>query len=120
MGTIVKFKPDMDYYYTRGVASYESENYTDALKSFREAYVLACNESQDGYHSIMTVEMACCYRNLNLMREAQLMYYKTLTDCDPDTSFDSVLGLIDIFSSTEKEEAYKYYMDYASKKGYSR
>ncbi len=120
MGTIVKFKPDMDYYYTRGVASYESENYTDALKSFREAYVLACNESQDGYHSIMTVEMACCYRNLNLMREAQLMYYKTLTDCDPDTSFDSVLGLIDIFSSTEKEEAYKYYMDYAAKKGYSR
>lgn len=120
MGTIVKFKPDMDYYYTRGIADYESDNFADAIKNFREAYNIAKSEESEGYHSIMAVEMACCYRNLNLLREAQLMYYKTLTDCDPDTSFDSVLGLIDIFITSDKEEAYKYYMDYAAKKGYSR
>ncbi len=121
MGTIVKFKPNIDYYYTRGLNEYESDNFIDALKSYREAYRLAENCASDDFRTILEVEMACCYRNLNLLRETQLMYYKSLTgNPNPDAAFDSVLGLIDLFGTHGNDEALKYYMEVAAKKGFSR
>ena len=120
MGTIVKFKPNIDYYYTRGLKQYESDNFAEAICDYREAYRMAENGAGEEFRAILEVEMACCYRNLHLLREAQLMYYKALCDSNPDTAFDSILGLIDIFGTGGNDEALKYYMDMAAKRGFSR
>lgn len=120
MGTIVKFKPDIDYYYSRGLSQYESDNFIDALKNYREAYKFAENPAGEEFRSLLEVEMACCYRHLGLIREAQLMYYKALVNSDPDSAFDSIIGLIDIFGTQGNDEALRYYMDMAARKGFSR
>ena len=120
MGTIVKFKPNIDYYYSRGLNQYESDNFIDALKNYREAYKLAESSAGDDFKAMLEVEMACCYRNLNLMRETQLMYYKALAGSNPDAAFDSVIGLIDVFGTHGDDEALKYYMDIAARRGFSR
>lgn len=119
MGTIVTFKPDIDYYYSRGLNQYESDNFIDALKNYREAYRFA-DEADEEFRSVLEVEMACCYRNLNLLRETQLMYYKALGDCNTDAAFDSIIGLIDVFGTSGNEDALKYYMDMAARRGFSR
>lgn len=120
MGTVVKFKPDIDYYYARGLNQYESDNFIDALKSYREAYKLVEASNADDFRSVLEVEMACCYRDLNLMRETQLMYYKALSHSSPEAAFDSIIGLIDAFGTGGNEDALKYYMDMAAKRGFSR
>ncbi len=120
MGTVVKFKPDIDYYYARGLNQYESDNFIDALKSYREAYKLVEASNADDFRSVLEVEMACCYRNLNLLRETQLMYYKALANSGPDSAFDSIIGLMDVFGSNGNDEALKYYMNMAAKRGFSR
>lgn len=120
MGSVVKFKPDIDYYYTRGLNLYESDNYLEALKAYREAYKIASSEKAEDFGSVIEVEMACCYRSLNLMRETQLMYYKALSNSTPDSAFDSIIGLIDAFGASGNDDALKYYMDMAAKRGYGR
>ncbi len=120
MGTVVRFKPDMDYYYARGLTQYESENFIDALKNYREAYKFADNPEEKDFQAIIEVEMASCYRHLHLTRETQTLYYKSLTNKIPDVAFDSVIGLIEIFGANGNDEALKYYMDLAAKKGFSR
>ena len=120
MGTLVKFNPDIDYYYSRGLSFYECDNFIDALKSYREAYKFVENTGDEVFRAIIEVEMACCYRSLGLYREAQLMYYKALTVNNGDTAFDSVLGLIDILGSGGSDDALKYYMDMAMRRGFSR
>ena len=120
MGTIVKFKPDGDYYYSRGLSYYESDNFLDALKNYREAYKFVEKSGDEIFRAIIEVEMACCYRSLGLFRESQLMYYKALSANDGDTSFDSILGLIDILGSSGSEDALAYYMHTAIRRGFSR
>ncbi len=121
MGTIVKFKPTIDYYYSRGLDRYEHDDYIGAIECYREAYRMTENGAGEEFRSLLEVEMACAYRNLHLVREAQLMFYKALCDDNPDASFDSVVGLIEVFgTSGSNNEALKYYMDMASKRGYSR
>ena len=120
MGNIVKFKPNIDYYYSRGLSAYESDNYIEALKNYREAYLLAKNGADIDFRSVLEVEMACCYRGLQLFRDAQLYYYKALADSNPDSAFDSIIGLVDIFGTLNNEEALRYYMDMAAKRGFSR
>lgn len=110
----------MDYYYTRGLNFYENDNYVEALKNYREAYKYVEGASDTEFRAILEVEMACCYRNLNLLRETQLMYYKALSDSKYEASFDGVIGLIDVFGTGNNADALRYYMDYAAKKGYSR
>lgn len=120
MGTIVTFHPNIDYYYSRGLSLYESDNFIEAIKNYREAYRMAQSGANGDFRSVLEVEMACCYRNLNLLREAQLMYYKALSDNNPDTAFDSIIGLVDVFGTSGNDEALKYYMDMAAKRGFSR
>lgn len=119
MGDIVKFKPSMDYYYSRGIAQYEKDNFVGAIENYREAFsYVGVGDSE--FRAILEVEMACCYSHLNLMSKAQLMYYKALSDSKSEAAFDSVLGLIDIFGAREDNEALGYYMDVAAKRGFSR
>lgn len=118
MGTIVKFKPSIDYYYTRGLDLYENDNFIDALKNYREAYKLTEQGSGADYRFAVEMEMAYCYRNIHLSREAMLMFYKSLADGTPDSAFDSILGLLEMFATDGNEDAFGYYTDLALKMGY--
>lgn len=118
MGTIVKFQPSIDYYYTRGLDLYENDNFIDALKNYREAYRLTEQGSGADYRFVVEMEMAYCYRNIHLSREAMLMFYKSIADGTPDSAFDSILGLLEMFATDGNEDAFRYYTDLALKMGF--
>ncbi|MDE7395293.1 MAG: hypothetical protein K2M95_04155 [Clostridiales bacterium] len=118
MGKIVNFKPNIDYYYSRGLNRFDNENYVEAIKCYREAYRIA--EGTDAeFLPILDEELACCYRALNLVPEAQLMYYKAITCTNDDVVFDGVMGLVELFGAAGNDDALRYYMDVAAKRGYN-